>query len=175
MAYLSLNLGERSRSLTRSSGWAGTWLLLTIFWAYGFSSCERAPQKPAPELGPTVVVRNQAGRDWTVQVELARADAERRQGLMFRWSLAPDHGMLFIWAGAKPRTFWMKNTRVPLDMIFITADKKILGLVENAEPYTETPRSAPGESQYVLEVAGGQAKAHGLAPGDGVYFFGFEP
>lgn len=144
-----------------------------IFLAAGFASCSE-PSAPDPKLGPVAVIRNRAGQDWRIQVELARTPEEREKGLMWRWSLAPDHGMIFIFEAPSVHTFWMKNTRIPLDMIFISADRKIAGVVENAEPYTESPRKVDAPSQYVLEVSGGQAKAHGLAAGDQVYFFGIE-
>jgi hypothetical protein len=132
-----------------------------------------APSAP-PGKSPAVVMRNGAGRDWTVTVEVARTVIEQAQGLMFRWSLAPNHGMIFIYRDADVRRFWMKNTRIPLDMIFIAPDRRIAGIVARAEPYTETIRSVPAPAQWVLEVAGGEAEKHGLKSGDRVFFFGIE-
>ena len=165
------------RASQRSSieGRARTVLLFFLAALLGSASCERPPKTPAARLGPAVVLRNGAGRDWTVQVELARTGPEKAKGLMFRWSLAPDHGMLFIYPDAAPRQFWMKNTRLPLDMIFIGPDRRIGGIVEKAEPYTESPRAVPAPAQWVLEVGGGEARAHGLQAGDRVYFYNFEP
>ena len=93
---------------------------------------------------------------------------------MYRESLAPDRGMILIFHDDRQRTFWMKNTRIPLDIIFITKDRGIAGIVENAEPMTETPRRVNADSRFVLEVNGGLARTHGLAAGDRVYFFGFK-
>jgi uncharacterized membrane protein (UPF0127 family) len=135
------------------------------------SPCCKTVTAPAAALGPAAVIKNQQGKEWTVALELARTPEEQHQGLMWRFSLAPDHGMLFIYSTAAPRTFWMRNTRIPLDMIFIGSDQRIAGIVANAEPYTDTSRSVPAPSQWVLEVAGGECAKHGVQAGDPVYFF----
>ena len=113
------------------------------------------------------------GRDpITVKVEIADDDAERSQGLMYRKQLAADAGMLFLFDRPHHLTFWMRNTYLPLDMIFIEPTMSILGVVENAEPLTEVTRSVPGDSQYVLEVNAGFSREHGLTPGTMVRFVG---
>ena len=149
-----------------------SWIFLLGLSASGCK--EKPPPPPDPSLGPAVVIRNQQGQVWTVKVELARTRQEHARGLMWRWSLPPDQGMLFIFPRCEHHSFWMKNTRIPLDMIFIGCDQKIAGIVENAEPYSTTLRSVSAPSRWVLEVNGGQARAHGLKPGDKVYFFHFE-
>jgi hypothetical protein len=105
-----------------------------------------------------------------VKVELARTVEETTRGLMYREKMAPDHGMLFLFTEEKQQAFWMKNTYIPLDIMFIKADKTVLGTAENCEPLTTTTRSVPGNSQYVLEVVGGFAATHGIAPGTPVEF-----
>lgn len=107
-----------------------------------------------------------------VRVELARTPAERQRGLMYRKELGRSAGMLFLFEAPQQLTFWMRNTYVPLDMIFIEPTMRILGIVENAEPLTETSRSVPGLSQYVLEVNAGFSREHGLGPGTKVRFEG---
>ncbi|MDL1872188.1 DUF192 domain-containing protein [Deltaproteobacteria bacterium PRO3] len=104
------------------------------------------------------------------QAELAATPAQLAQGLMYRQELGPERGMLFIFPEVTQTSFWMKNTLIPLDMIFIGADKKIVSIVENAAPQTTTPRSAEGPFQYVLEVEGGRSAALGVQPGDKVEF-----
>ena len=121
------------------------------------------------------VVLMPPGRDpITVAVEIADNDAERTQGLMFRKQLAADAGMLFLFERPQHLTFWMRNTYLPLDMIFIEPSMAILGVVENAEPLTEVTRSVPGVSQYVLEVNAGFSREHGLAAGTMVRFIGVD-
>jgi uncharacterized membrane protein (UPF0127 family) len=117
------------------------------------------------------VILHPAGRaPVPVQVELARTKAEQARGLMYRERMAPEAGMLFVFPDEEPLTFWMKNTLIPLDMIFITGNRTVLGVVENAEPLTTSPRNVPGRSQFVLEVVGGFARAHGIGPGTVVEF-----
>jgi uncharacterized membrane protein (UPF0127 family) len=127
----------------------------------------RAPDAPLP-LG-AVIVETAAGARHRVAVEIARTDAERARGLMHRRALAPDAGMLFIFDETADHPFWMKNTLIPLDLLFIGEDGRIVGIVPRAVPGDLSPRSA-GASRYVLEVNGGWAEAHGVAAGDRVRF-----
>lgn len=103
-----------------------------------------------------------------LRVEVADNDAEREQGLMWRKSLAPDQGMLFDFKTPRPVAFWMKNTLIPLDMIFIQQDGTILSIARNTVPHDETPVPSGGAVVGVLEIAGGRAAALGLLPGDKV-------
>jgi uncharacterized membrane protein (UPF0127 family) len=132
----------------------------------GCASSAREPSAP----GARVVVETAAGARHAVAVELARTDAERQRGLMERRELAPDAGMLFIFDETGEHPFWMRNTLIPLDMIFVGDDGRITGVVERARPGDLTPRSAGGPSRYVLEVNGGWAAAHGVRAGDRVRF-----
>jgi uncharacterized membrane protein (UPF0127 family) len=110
----------------------------------------------------------------TYRVELARTPAEREQGLMFRRQLDPDAGMLFLFERPALQTFWMKNTLIPLDMIFISAEREIVGIVANAEPETLTGRGVPVPSQFVLEIGGGLAAERGIRAGQHVEFRGVD-
>jgi hypothetical protein len=101
----------------------------------------------------------------TLAVEIADNDALRERGLMFRKQMDETKGMLFVWPSAAQRTFWMKNTYLPLDMIFIQHGK-VLGVVADAKPLDETPLSVPGASDAVLEVNAGWAARHGVVAGD---------
>ena len=112
------------------------------------------------------------GRDVPFRVELARTEPEREQGLMYRDRMDADAGMLFIFERPAPLTFWMKNTFIPLDMIFIGADRHIVGIIENAEPRTLSARRVAGVSEYVLEINGGLSAKLGIQPGAAVDFSG---
>jgi uncharacterized protein len=103
-------------------------------------------------------------------VELAVSDEQRSRGLMFRRSLPEGQGMLFKFEPDQIITMWMHNTYIPLDMIFIGADMKIVGIEENAEPLTRTARGPDAPSQFVLEVPGGWSRLHGVQPGARVSF-----
>lgn len=102
------------------------------------------------------------------KVEVADNDATRERGLMFRRTLAGDRGMLFDFKTARPVAFWMKNTLIPLDMLFISADGHILSIARNAVPMSEAPVPSGGPVLGVLEIAGGRAAQIGAAPGDRV-------
>jgi uncharacterized membrane protein (UPF0127 family) len=102
------------------------------------------------------------------QVEIADDEAERERGLMYRTALAPNRGMLFIFEDAAPRAFWMKNTYIPLDIVYIGADGRIVSIAANAEPFNETPIPSNGQAKGVLEIYGGRAAQLGLKPGDRV-------
>ncbi len=134
----------------------------------------RAAQEPAAPRGPTARIQTQRG-PVTVNLEVARTPAVRTRGLMFRRELAEDAGMLFVFPAPEHQTFWMHNTLIPLDMIFIRADRTILGIVKNATPETDDPREVPGESMYVLEVNGGWCDRHGVAAGQRVELTGVAP
>jgi len=101
-------------------------------------------------------------------VEMATNDAERERGLMYRKSLPEGHGMLFDFKSEQPVAFWMHNTYIPLDMIFIRGDGHILRIAENAEPLSDKLIPSGGPIRAVLEVIGGTARKLGIAPEDRV-------
>ena len=131
-------------------------------------SREAAPQ---PSAEPTQVVFTPMGQDPVrVRVEVMRTPEDRQRGLMFRKHLDPDAGMLFIFEHAQQLAFWMHNTYVPLDIIFVTDELVILGIVENATPLTDAPRSVPGLARYVVEVNAGFSRSHALSAGTKLSF-----
>ncbi|MET0384406.1 MAG: DUF192 domain-containing protein [Polyangiales bacterium] len=144
----------------------------------GEAASNPAPSSPlsaasasAPSTAPARVLLMPAGREpLSVEVEVVDTPAGRQQGLMYRKQLGADAGMLFIFDQPAQQSFWMRNTYLPLDIIFITADWTVLGIVENATPQTDTPRAVPGESQYVLEVNAGYSRRHGLEAGTSVRY-----
>jgi uncharacterized protein len=133
----------------------------------GIAACADAPQVRICEA-------NGASKA-VVRVEIADTAESRELGLMYRQHLAQDAGMLFVFERPQHLTFWMKNTEIPLDMIFADADGKVTGIIARAEPFSERQLSIGLESQYVLEVNGGFARLHGITPGDRMLFLGFRP
>jgi uncharacterized membrane protein (UPF0127 family) len=129
------------------------------------------PASPEPQ-GSRVVLMPPGADPVSVRVEIARDEATRRRGLMFREHMDDDAGMLFLFDHPEQLTFWMHNTYIPLDMIFIEPSLRVLGVVENAEPQTDSSRAVPGTSQYVLEVNAGFSRRHGLDKGTAVRFEG---
>ena len=108
-------------------------------------------------------------------VEIADTDATREKGLMFRKSLPEGQGMLFDFHEEQPVGFWMQNTYIPLDMIFIRGDGSILRIAENTEPLSTRIIPSGGPVRAVLELIGGSARKFGIAPGDKVAFPIFKP
>jgi len=132
--------------------------------------CPVDPSGP-PELARGYVVFNEAPGSPRVNVELARTEPEKERGLMYRTQLPDAQGMLFSWAGREePRTFWMHNTCIPLDMMFITRDGTIAGILEQVPTLNDEPRGVPCPAAYVLEVNAGWSRAHGIQPGTMVHF-----
>lgn len=127
------------------------------------------PEAPKPANAPKVHLETPRG-EITVDVEVVSTPAKIEKGLMYRQYLAPDSGMLFLMGHEKDWTFWMHNTLIPLDMIFITKDMKVAGIVQNAEPKTDTMRTVGATSLYVLEVNGGYTASKGVIAGAKVRF-----
>lgn len=129
----------------------------------------------ACEAQPKITIRTKAGREATFQVEVADTPAKRAMGLQYRKDLRDDRGMIFLFPSESPQTFWMKNTPISLDMIFIDRGYRIVGIVEQAVPFSLDPRSVGTPSQFVLEINGGLAKRLGIEAGDTVQFEGISP
>ncbi|MEA2783417.1 MAG: uncharacterized protein QOK29_4961 [Rhodospirillaceae bacterium] len=103
------------------------------------------------------------------KVELATTPEQMAVGLMYRRSLAPDAGMLFVYPSARQVAFWMKNTLIPLDMLFIGDDGRIRRIVERTVPLSETPIASLDEVRAVLELNGGTAERLGIKAGNKVH------
>lgn len=115
--------------------------------------------------GPVVTVHSAPG-DTVVSVELALTHEAQARGLMYRTELAESAGMLFVFDGDEERTFWMSNTPIPLDIIYIRSDATIVSIAARTTPYSERTIPSRGAARYVLEVPGGWAERHGVKPGD---------
>jgi len=124
---------------------------------------------------PKVVISTREGREAVFQVEVADTPAKRELGLQYRKELAADRGMIFLFPAPSVLSFWMKNTPLPLDMIFIGSGGKIVGIVEQTVPFSLDSRSVPAASQFVLEINGGLSKRLGIRAGDSVRFEGIAP
>src|ERR1700744_1491409 len=105
----------------------------------------------------------------TFSTELALDNASREHGLMDRTTLAADHSMLFVFPNSEPRYFWMKNTLIPLDILYFDKDRRLLSISAEAQPCKADPckgYASHGSAQYVLELGGGGAKQAGIQVGD---------
>jgi uncharacterized membrane protein (UPF0127 family) len=126
--------------------------------------------------GPCVAIVAPDGKARaTVAVEVADTESQRQVGLMFRKHLDDSAGMLFVFKDAAHRNFWMHNTVIPLDMVFADSGGRVIGIVANAEPFSDKSLGVEGASQYVLEVNGGFCAKNGIKAGDRFNFSGFSP
>lgn len=110
----------------------------------------------------------------TIKIELAESDSKMMQGLMYRKEMAPDEGMLFVYAQMQEMYFWMKNTYIPLDLIYIDNDGVIVDLQENTTPFSEKSIVSNVLSRYVLEVNAGFCEKNYVIVGDKVIWSRFE-
>lgn len=150
-------------------------LSAAVLWA-AFVACQgTAGAEPPPAVERIPVTIASEGGDVTFQAEIADSDQERQRGLMFRSAMGEREGMLFLFPREQQLSFWMRNTLIPLDMVFIKADRTILGIVENATPRTDTPRRVMGSSQFVLELNGGTCAKLGIKAGQAVTFLAPTP
>jgi len=101
----------------------------------------------------------------TFRLEVCSNDSERSLGLMYRRSLAQDAGMIFVFPEERENSFWMKNTYIPLDMVFVGQDMKVVGVLHDVPPLNQLPRTVGKPSMYVLEFAAGTMKRHGVNEG----------
>lgn len=108
------------------------------------------------------------------QVEIADDEQERETGLMNRDSLPVGQGMLFLFPDVRERAFWMKNTHIPLDILYISKSGEVISIQKNTMPMNETPLHSFGPAAAVLEINGGQADALGIKPGDRITHRFFE-
>ena len=122
-----------------------------------------------PVDGVVEVVSGEARHRFTI--EIADDAAERSRGLMFRQSMSDDAGMLFIYAGERIASFWMKNTYIPLDMLFIANDGTILQIATDVQPHTLDPVRSDLPVRAVFEINGGQSAARGIKAGDKVVLY----
>ena len=131
---------------------------------------EPAPEAPAPEASApeaTLTILNSAGESVEVPVEVADTADEQQTGLMGRTALAEDAGMLFVFDGEQQRSFWMKDTLIPLSIAFMDSEGRIVD-IQDMQPLDETPHLSAEPAQYALEVNQGFFETRGLQVGDTV-------
>lgn len=123
-----------------------------------------SPKEEAKRPAKTVVVFSTSEGKRRVQVEVVSNPATIQRGLMHREHLPPDHGMLFVFATDRVRSFWMKNTLIPLDMLFVRENGSIAGIERNTTPLSLDSRSVGLPTRYVLELNGGWTEKYGVEP-----------
>lgn len=159
-------------------------VLLAGFAAAGMAACQAQPAQPQASAGtaaaqggavgrhpvsglevvPLTVTSD--GRQHRFRVEVARTDSQQQRGLMERQTLGPDEGMIFPYNPPRMQSFWMKNTPLPLDIIFIGHDGRIINIAANTRPMSEEQYLSEAPASLVLELRGGRAGELGIGPGD---------
>lgn len=115
-----------------------------------------------------LAIETAGGGKFRFDVEIAETPQQMMQGLMFRQSMPPDAGMLFVHRRDQVATMWMKNTLIPLDMLFIDREGRVVGIHKNAKPHSLDTIAAPGPVRAVLELNGGISDRLGIREGDRV-------
>jgi uncharacterized protein len=151
------------RFIDRPGAWARLWIAL----AAAVALCAFTGLSARAANLQTLEIATKSGVQ-VFSVEVATTDAEKTTGLMYRKELADGKGMLFDFSPEQQVSMWMKNTYIPLDMIFIRSDGRILRIAENTEPLSTKIIPSGGLAKAVLEVIGGTAQKYGIAPGDQV-------
>ena len=136
--------------------------MLALLAATAFAATASAP--PTVVELPTVPLTINGSK---LTAEVARTTEQVTTGLMYRFSLKPDHGMVFVFDRSEPRAFWMKNTYIPLSVAFIAADGRILN-IDDMAPRDETSHWSAGPAMYVIEMRKGWFAERGIRAGDRV-------
>jgi uncharacterized membrane protein (UPF0127 family) len=155
MSAFTVSAGRRS--LVRVGALAVTVLSLAI--------ALTAAENPAA-LDEAALIIEASGKRFEFQVELAETPTERARGLMFRESLADDHGMLFDFGRPQPVAMWMRNTLIPLDILFIRSDGRISRITRDAQPLSDRVLQSGEPVRAVLELRGGLTAERNIQPGD---------
>ena len=155
--------------MTRILSWLCAAMLL---WSSpGLAAWADPPETGIPQALPlaplTVETRN---GDVLLRVQVADTDATRQTGLMFRRSMPETEGMPFVFQQMRPVTFWMKNTVLPLDIIFVGGDGKVMNIARNTTPFSLDPIPSDGPARVVVELNAGASARLGIEPGDRVRY-----
>ncbi len=131
--------------------------------------CPKDPEKPAPlRTGKVTFAGQGGGQEIVLTVEIAEKDHDRQRGLMYRPKMADDHGMIFWFEEKDDHAFWMHNTCIPLDMLYLDDDGLVVGIEENTPTMSDETFDVGCASRYVLEVNAGWTRAHGVLAGQRV-------
>ncbi len=148
---------------------------LSLFLSLSFTSCDNQDKKEesieTPPItftkeGELYLIKSSGDTIQKLDIEFAESDYEHQTGLMYRESMEDHQGMLFLYETERVRSFYMKNTYIPLDIIYYEADSTLVSIQKNATPRDETPLPSEGAAQFILEINGGLSDDWGLEPDD---------
>lgn len=148
-------------------------LLAAAWWLWPHLGLGTTPDRAPSFDRASLTIQRAGGQSFPLNIELAVTPYQHSYGLMFRRSLPEDEGMLFIFQPEQVVGMWMKNTVIPLDMLFIRADGTIAKIAEHAQPYSLTTIMCEEPVRGVLEINGGAAAQRGLKTGDKVLYPAF--
>lgn len=164
-------LGTRKKYTenTPNGGKGAFWVRLSVYFSVALLLWGGSGQElSAAEVSPEPLRIETSGGVHAFTVELALNDQQRALGLMNRTELPPDAGMLFVWPDVQVIRMWMRNTLIPLDMLYIDAEGRIVHIEHQAQPHDLTPRGPSTPVLAVLEIAGGEAERRGISVSDRV-------
>ncbi len=152
---------------------------LSLFLSLSLSSCNEEKKQESIETEPInftkegelfLLKKDSGDTIQKLDIEIADTEYEHETGLMYRESMKADRGMLFIYNSEEPRYFYMKNTYIPLDIIYYDRDSSLVSIQKNARPRDESSLPSDGPAQFILEVNAGKAEEWNLEKGDKFYF-----
>ena len=147
-------------------GLLGLALVAFIFQSIPSSNTGRAMEPPFVDMGDLSILTADGTEKIALDIEIAQTDDKRAQGMMWRTSMAENRGMLFLMDELEPQSFWMLNTLIPLDIMYIDDERRIVSIAENATPKSTDPIPSGAPARYVLEVNGGFSRRHDIRVGD---------
>jgi len=153
-------------------------ILITVFIAFLISNCSTEKQEPPKQDKGRLVtpestlsfINNEGVEITSIEIEIADLPDERNQGLMDVNTLPRNYGMLFIFDGDAPRSFWMVNTPLPLDIMYVNSDSVIVRIYQNTTPFSQASLPSEAPAQYVVETNGGFSLTHGITEGMKILF-----
>jgi hypothetical protein len=161
LSWVQPSSGARlPRAVLLFAAFASMWL------ATGFMALAQQSQTDAAAMKQERLVIHTAQGNFPFTVEVADEPQTRARGLMFRQTMAADHGMLFVFGQTRPVSMWMKNTPLSLDMVFLRPDGTVSSVAQRTTPFSEAIIDSGGPVSYVLELRAGVARMIGLKPGD---------
>ncbi len=130
-------------------------------------------EKPEPQFvkeGTLTFLSQKGDTIRTIDIEIADDPSSRQQGLMYRSSMSDDRGMLFIFNNETRQSFWMKNTKMSLDILYVSAGREIIDVYKHTMPYSTSPIPSSAPAMYVVELAAGFCDRYGINKGDRIVF-----
>lgn len=151
-------------------------VLIVVFFFSSFFSCHTKKGNEDTEIPFTkngellFIKKNTQDTITSIDIEVASTERKRELGLMYRHTLKPDHGMLFIFESEQARSFWMRSTYLSLDIIYVDTNNQIVSISENTMPMSDLPVQSILPAQYVLEVNSGFCQKHQITTGDRIAY-----